>query len=115
MPGNGTAQRMYMRFEAQWYSQTRGRYVPTGSSSRWIYVGSAGYRAAQAGFSFEFDRPPSGASFLMRGKVDFMWRIRRGKRSVTVRRRSRITQGGMPNVKGGDPAGRSEAVCVIRH
>lgn len=112
MPGDGGNARMYMRFEAQWYSQKKGRYVPTGSSSRWIYVGSARYRSAQAGFSFQFDEPPEGTSFLMRGKVDFMWRARRGKRRVVIRRRSRVTKGGMSGVKGGD--GRSEAVCIIR-
>ena len=115
MPGNGTAQRMYMRFEAQWYSGKRRRFVPTGSSSRWVSAGSARYRSSQAGFSFQFDEPPAGTAFLMRGKVSYQWRARRGKRWAVVRRASRLTRAGMGGVRGGDPEGRSDARCLIRH
>ncbi len=115
MPGNGTAQRMYMRFEAQWYSQKRRRFVPTGSSSRWVSAGSARFISSQAGFSFQFDDPPAGTSFLMRGKVSYQWRARRGKRWVVARRASRLTRSGIRGVAGGDPAGRSDAQCLIRH
>lgn len=115
MPGNGTGQRMYMRFEAQWYSATRRRFVPTGSSSRWVSAGSARYKSSQAGFSFQFDEPPAGTAFLMRGKVSYRWRARRGKRWVVARRASRLTRAGISGVRGGDPEGRSDARCLIRH
>ena len=115
MPGNGTSQRLYMRFEAQWYSKSKGRFVPTGSSSRWLKVGSARYKSTQAGFSFQFEDPPEGTAFLMRGKVDFQWRVRRKRRWVVVRQRSRTTAAGMSRVEGGDPKGRSDAICVINH
>ena len=115
MPGNGTVQRMYMRFEAQWYSARRNRFVPTGSSSRWVSAGSARYKSSQAGFSFQFADPPAGAAFLMRGKVSYQWRARRGKGTVVVRRASRLTRGGIRGVAGGDPAGRSDARCLIGH
>lgn len=115
MPGNGTSQRLYMHFEAQWYSKSRGRFVPTGSSSRWIKVGSARYASTQAGFSFQFEDPPAGTAFLMRGRVDYQWRAKRGKRWVVVRRASRVTTAGLKGVQGGDPAGRSDAICVIQH
>lgn len=114
MPGNGTRQRMYMRFEAQWYSLSRARFVPSGSSSRWIGVGSARRRSAQEGYSFQFDRPPLGAQFVMRGRVDYQWRARRRGRWVVVRRATRTTRGGRSGVLGGDPAGRSDSLCVIR-
>ena len=115
MPGNGTGERMYMRFEAQWYSPKRRRFVPTGSSSRWISVGPARYQTSQAGFSFQFADPPAGTAFVMRGKVSYEWRARRGKRWVIVRRATRMTKAGMRGVKGGDPDGRSDARCVMRH
>jgi hypothetical protein len=115
MPGDGTAARMYMRFEAQWYSAKRRRFVPTGSSSRWVSAGSARYESSQAGFSFQFDDPPAGTTFLMRGKVSYQWRARRGKRWVVARRASRLTKAGITGVKGGDPEGRSDAQCLIRH
>ena len=115
MPGNGTAQRMYMRFEAQWYDAKRRRFVPTGASSRWVSAGSARYRSSQAGFSFQFDEPPAETAFLMRGKVSYQWRARRGKRWMVVRRASRLTRAGVSGVMGGDPGGRSDAGCIIRH
>ena len=115
MPGNGTAQRMFMRFEAQWYNASRRRFVATGSSSRWVPAGSARYKSSQAGFSFQFDEPPAGTAFLMRGKVSYQWRARRGTRWVVVRRASRLTRSGIRGVAGGDPGGRSDAQCLIRH
>ena len=115
MPGDGSGARMYMRFEAQWYSTKRRRFVPTGSSSRWVSAGSARYKSSQAGFSFQFADPPPGTTFLMRGKVSYQWRARRAKRSVVVRRARRLTRGGIAGVKGGEPEGRSDARCLIRH
>ena len=115
MPGNGTKERMYMRFEALWYSRKQDRFVPTGSISRWVHVGSARYQSSQAGFNFQFADPPEGTTFLMRGKVDYQWRARRRKRTVIVRQRSRLTKAGVVGVRGGDPVGRSDAQCLIRH
>ena len=115
MPGDGSAARMYMRFEAHWYSTKWRRFVPTGSSSRWVSAGSARYESSQAGYSFQFDDPPLGTTFMMRGKVSYQWRARRGKRWVTVRRATRLTRAGIAGVAGGDPAGRSDARCLIRH
>jgi hypothetical protein len=114
MPGNGTRQRLYMRFEAQWFDPARGRFVASGSSSRWMRVGSARYESTQAGFSFQFGAPPAGTEFTMRGLVNFEWRGRRNGRSVVVRRETRFTRGGIRRVQGGDPPGFSAATCVIR-
>ena len=115
MPGNGTAQRMFMRFEVQWYNTKRRRFAPTGSSSRWVSAGSARYESSQAGYSFQFGDPPVGTTFRMRGKVSYQWRARRGKRWVVVRRASRLTRAGFEGVAGGDPKGRSDAQCLMRH
>ena len=114
MPGNGTRQRMFMRFEAQFFDSARNRYVASGSSSRWMRVGSARFAATQAGFSFGFGQPPAGTEFTMRGRVDFEWRGRRRGRPAVVRRETRITRGGIGDVEGGDPPGFSAATCVIR-
>ena len=58
MPGNGTDQRMYMRFSAQWYSGMRGKWLDVaGGKSPWVYAGSARYKARQAGWSFDFQTP----------------------------------------------------------
>lgn len=111
MPGNGTTQRLYMHFSAQWYDTGRKRWVATGSASKWMRVGSARFRSTQAGYSFQFADPPRGARFLMRGVVRYQWR--RGNR--VLKRASRVTKGGYRGVVGGTPAGRSDAVCTILH
>ena len=114
MPGNGTRQRLYMRFEAQWFDAARSRFVASGSSSRWMHVGSARFASTQAGFSFQFGQPPAGTEFRMRGMVNFEWRERRKGRQVVVRRETRITRAGIRDAGGGDPPGFSAATCVIR-
>ena len=118
MPGNGTRQRLYMRFEVQYYDRVDRLWVLTGSTSRWLRVGSARYKSTQAGFSFQFAQPPLGEQFVMRGRVYFEWRARRGrpgrKRWVAVMKRRRITRAGILGVEGGVPPGRSEALCVVK-
>lgn len=114
MPGNGTRQRLFMRFEAQYFDTARRRWAPTGSSSRWMRVGRADKRSTQAGFSFQFGQPPGGTKFRMRGRVDFQWRGRRNGRPVVVRRKARITRAGISGVGGGDPRNTSLATCTIR-
>jgi hypothetical protein len=114
MPGNGTRQRLFMRFEAEWFDGSRSRFVPSGSSSRWMHVGSARFATTQAGFSFQFGVPPAGVEFHLRGRVDFQWRGRRNGRPAVVRRATRFTRGGIQGVGGGDPPGFSAATCVIR-
>ncbi len=113
MPGNGTRQQLYMRFEAQRFDAANHRYVPSGSSSRWIRVGSARFKSAQAGFSFQFGLQP-GTEATFRGLVDFEWRARRNGRQVVVRQEARITRAGIEGVGGGDPPNTSAATCVIR-
>lgn len=121
MPGNGTAQRMYMRFQLQWYRPAERRYMDTGAPSTWVSAGSARFRAAQRGFTFEgIADPVAGRSFKLRGKVSFEWReLRAAKPGVTrrhevvVKRAQRITRGGLKGVVGGKPAGRSDGVCLV--
>ena len=112
MPGNGTSQRMYMRFSAQ-YRNAAGRYVETGSSTRWIKVGTARTRSVQSGYDFVFDPPPSGSAFTFRGTVGYRWTAKRGKRWRIVRTEKRVTRAGIKGVEGGVPAGASAASCAI--
>jgi hypothetical protein len=121
MPGNGTRQRMYMRFQLQWYRPSRKRYEDTGVPSTWVGAGSARYAAAQRGFTFSriADPPPAGR-YKLRGEVAFEWRelrpVEKGSkrmREVTVERATRITRGGLKGVEGGRPPGRSDGACVV--
>lgn len=120
MPGNGSRQRMYMRFTAQFWDGEARRWtrVPGEGRSEWVRVGSALVRARQAGWTFTIGQPPAGATFKLRGRVDFRWKKREkreGKpdRWVTVKRRHRFTTKDREGVSGGDPPGSSEARCRI--
>ena len=112
MPGNGTRQRLYMRFQVERFSVEQDRFVRTDASSRWLHVGSARFRSTQKGFNFQFGDLPPGDSVL-RGRVDFQWRVRRRGRLVVVRRAKRFTRAGIRGVEAADPPGRSSALCVI--
>ena len=77
---------MYMRFSAQ-FRNAAGHFVETGSSSRWIKVGSARRMSVQSGIDFAFAAPPPGGGYVFRGKVDFRWTARKGKKWKVVRQR----------------------------
>jgi hypothetical protein len=121
MPGNGTKQRMYMRFQLQWYRPAQRRYEDLGAPSTWVAAGSARFAAAQRGFTFAgIADPPAGGRYKLRGKVSFEWRelkpVKKGskrKREVVVKRATRVTRGGLKGVVGGKPRGRSDAVCIV--
>lgn len=121
MPGTGEpAQRMYIRFQLQWFRPSKRRYVGLDPPSTWVEAGSARFRAAQRGFTFsDIDEPPTGERYKLRGLVRFEWREQlsvegaKRKREVVVKRALRITRGGLRGVEGGRPPGRSDAVCVV--
>ncbi|NLT05276.1 MAG: hypothetical protein GXY03_03095 [Solirubrobacterales bacterium] len=124
IPGNGRRQRMYMRFQLQWFDTAKRRYVDIGPPSTWIRAGSARrLKLAQRGFTFGgIEDPPAGARFKFRGHVSFQWRalrkVRRGAgrgrvREVVVRRAARVTRGRLRGVRGGKPPRRSDAACVV--
>jgi len=122
MPGNGTRQRMYVRFNASWFDRASETWHPVRGNgrSRWIYLGRARYRARQSGWTFRFSPPRPGADFVVRGVVQFQWRKRtrrrrgRGAREVVVDRARAKTRHGVAGVPAGDPPGTSEGLCVIR-
>jgi hypothetical protein len=122
MPGNGTRQRMYMRFNASWYDRSREAWFPVQGvrHSGWIHVGSARFRARQSGWTFQFAPPAAGSDFVVRGVVEFQWRKRRrrgggrGSREIVVDQARANTRHGIRSVPAGDPPGTSEGLCVIR-
>jgi hypothetical protein len=101
---------MYMRFRVQYYaaSADRWRFVRTNGDSGFVLVGSARYKARQAGQLFTIP-PPAGGSFRLRGHVTFQWRLKKQvKRTVT-----RVTTAGHHSNSGADPEGYSSDECVI--
>lgn len=127
MPGNGTDQRMWMRFTAEYWSRARQAWTAVSGTgvSPWVYAGSAQLERRQAGWTFAFSEPPEGVTFTMRAQVEFEWRAkgvpaskrqklrRRGAARRVLRSEMRLTQTGVRGVHGGDPAGTSKAMCLI--
>jgi hypothetical protein len=120
MPGNGTRERMYVRFQAQVWSfrVQRWRGLRGKGRSPWLYVGPARFRSQQAGWTFDFDRS-EGKAFLVRALAVFEWRKRKARhpqraRWEVVMRRRRITRGGILGVNGGDLPGTSIDSCWIK-
>lgn len=112
MPGDGDHTKMYMRFSAQYYDRGNQLWTEVKGSgvSNWIYVGSGQYARRQAGYTFAFDPPASGKTFVLRGAVDYKWT--KGRR--IVRTAHVLTKSGHPNTKGADPATYSASLCEIR-
>jgi hypothetical protein len=126
MPGNGTRQRMYMRFSAQWYSGSRDAWLPVPNGrSPWVNAGSARSSSRQGGWTFDFQTPPYGRAYVLRGWVEYQWRsVRREKRVSrerpvkraryrVARERTLLTSTGVKGVRGGDPKGTSKAMCAV--
>lgn len=119
MPGNGTRQRMYLRFSAQWWSGLRQQWldVPNGTSP-WVYAGSA-RRSRQAGWTFDFATPATGQAYILRGSVEFHWRglskPKRARRASwkLARKTAMLTRSKVEGVRGGDPPGTSKAMCMV--
>lgn len=112
MPGSrfGRRERMLMRFRVQYFRSADQRWhnIRRGGDSGFVPVGTARYKARQAGRSFVF-APPAGGSFQLRGKVTFQWRRGgRVKRSAAL-----VTTAGHNVTAGSDPAGYSSDTCVI--
>ena len=124
MPRNTSRQRMFMRFRAEYWSPSIQAWAPVVDRgvSPWVSAGPARYERLQAGWTFEFAPPPAAVTYTMRAVVEFEWRRprrapaldRKGSRSRVVRSVSRVTETGIRGVDGGDPAGTSKAMCLIR-
>jgi hypothetical protein len=110
MPGDGTRRRMYMRFSAQFRSGGKWKPVNGQGRSKWLLAGSALFRNQELGYTFSFDAPKPGQTFLMRGLVQFEWRAK-GSGTV-VRRTHRYTAKGHPTAPA-EPKGYSKGTCKI--
>jgi hypothetical protein len=111
MPGDAQHTKMYMRFVAQYYSPSRQLWLDVSryGVSKWFLVGSGDYARRQGGYTFGFDSPKSGKTFVLRGAVDFKWT----KGDRIVRTAHVNTKSGHPSTKGADPATYSASLCKI--
>ncbi len=114
MPGSRDGREiMYMRFRLQFFKDADQKWhnVTGGvSDSGWTRVGRARYKARQGGrYFFNVVPPPGKTTVLLRGKVNYEWRLRGEVR----RRASKLTTKGHKSSAGSFPAGYSEATCTI--
>jgi hypothetical protein len=76
VPGNGTQQRIYSRYTAQWWSEADQEWLTVEGSgiTPWVPVGGADMASRQAGWTFTFVQPPENTTYVMRGVVELEWR-----------------------------------------
>ena len=114
MPGARRTQvRLYVRFRVQWRDTADGLWhnLLTGGDSGWIALGRVKATAArQSGQVFRYQSPKRGTPLLLRGRVDFEWRIGRS----VVRRERALTAKGHRSAAGSDPKGYSAATCTLK-
>jgi hypothetical protein len=76
VPGNGSNERIFARYTAQWWSADKQEWLTVGGSgvTDWVFVGDADMSSRQAGWTFRFVQPPQGTTYVMRGVVELQWR-----------------------------------------
>jgi hypothetical protein len=76
VPGNGSRQRIFARYTAQWWSGAKQEWLTVGGSgiTKWIFVGDADMSSRQSGWTFHFVQPPQGKTYVLRGVVELQWR-----------------------------------------
>ena len=110
MPGNGTRQTMWMRFNASYYDRTTESWrAVAGGRSPWIKLGDARYASRQTGRKFRLDPPSPVTSFVVRGVVEYQWRRKKKLR----RRAKQKTLSGHPTGRHGDPNRYTAGICEI--
>jgi hypothetical protein len=102
---------MFMRFRVQYFKDADMRWhnVTQGGDSGWMKVGLARYRARQSGRYFRFSPPSGKPAVLLRGKVNFEWRLR----GEVVRKAAKLTTKRHRSSAGSFPPGYSATTCTI--
>jgi hypothetical protein len=108
MPGNGTHQKMWMRFIAEYKASGGSWKMAKNGKSSWQYAGSALYTYQEFGWTFKFAAPPPGTGYTMRGLVQFEWRLHGNLQQHA----HRYTSANHPS-QGADPKGYSAANCWL--
>ena len=116
VPGNGTRQRIFARYTAQWWSGAEQKWLTVAGSgvTDWMALGPADMLARQAGWTFRFVQPPAGTTYVMRGVVELQWRdknARKARRYRTARRPGTLRRSHKPQRK---RARRSQHAAVVR-
>jgi hypothetical protein len=111
MPGDGSGGQMFARFTVQWLNPRSGAWEPVEGipTSAWVSAGPAAQLQGQTGWTFQFDPPPAGTVFQIRGLAEVEWRGGGSK----LGRQTLVTSGGIAGVNAGQPPGTSLASCSL--
>jgi hypothetical protein len=112
MPGSRDGREvMFMRFRVQFFKDADMQWhnVTQGGDSGWTRVGLARYKARQSGRYFRFSPPSGKPTVLLRGKVDFEWRLK----GEVVRKAAKLTTKPHRSSAGSYPDGYSDSTCTI--
>jgi hypothetical protein len=112
MPGSRDGREvMFMRFRVQFFKDADMQWhnVTQGGDSGWTRVGLARYKARQSGRYFRFSPPSGKPTVLLRGKVDFEWRLK----GEVVRKAVKLTTKPHRSSAGSYPDGYSDSTCTI--
>ena len=116
VPGNGSKERIFARYTAQWWSGAEQKWLTVAGSgvTDWVLLGGADMTSRQAGWTFSFVQPPAGTTYVMRGIVELQWRDRAAaaRRLRTARRPGTLRRS--PKRKSGRKARRSQRAAVVR-
>ena len=130
VPGNGSDERIWARYTAQWWSGAAQEWKTVGGSGAtdWNYVGYGRHVGAPGGLDLPLRAAARGHHLrdARRGRARVARRCagrhaarsrsrkaHRAQRVAVVRERTLLTETGMQGVQGGDPAGTSKAMCLI--
>ena len=118
VPGNGTGQRIFARYTAQWWSAAEQEWLTVAGSgvTDWVALGRADMSSRQAGWTFRFVQPPAGTTYVMRGIVELQWRgksARKGRRFDMARRPGTLRRSHTP-AKKKKKAHRAQRAAVVR-
>ncbi len=118
VPGNGSGERIFARYTAQWWSAAKQEWLTVAGSgvTDWVGLGTADMSSRQAGWTFRFVQPPAGTTYVMRGIVELQWRgksARKGRRFDMARRPGTLRRSHQPK-KSKRKARRSQHAAVVR-
>jgi hypothetical protein len=116
VPGNGSGERIFARYTAQWWSGAKQKWLTVSGSgvTDWVLLGDADMSSRQAGWTFRFVQPPAGTTYVMRGIVELQWRYRGMAARKTRRGHSARRPGTLRRSRPLRKARRSQRAAVVR-
>jgi hypothetical protein len=116
VPGNGSDERIFARYTAQWWSGEAQVWLTVAGSgvTDWVRIGAADMSSRQAGWTFRFVQPAAGTTYVMRGVVELQWRDQVQAGRKTRKGRAARRPGTLRGKQRRRGARRSQRAAVVR-